>query len=271
MARANYIHFKMVRTSSHGGSSKAATIDPIVERFREHRAINTPELSRALEGQHAIARIVSVHDGDTLTAVFDALGGFYKIHVRLDGIDAPEISSKTPANRHVAELARDRLVELIVDDPDRVAAFRAIDVKWPASSDALVKTGSNIDRLLDEDVYVVRIQCGHSEKYGRLLGRLSSAYSDAMSPSFGDVLVEERLALPYHGGHKMTDEDQMRALGRDVETGELIGGEDTVVVPSAASIGGFWRGGSNGYFTGWLPMGYLASRRAVAGRSSTDQ
>ena len=50
--------------------------DPIIDRFREHRSCNTRDLSAALDGQDVIVRVVSLHDGDTLTAVFEALGGF---------------------------------------------------------------------------------------------------------------------------------------------------------------------------------------------------
>lgn len=223
------------RSRSSGGS-----LDPLVERFREHRGDNTRELSRALEGADAIARVVSVHDGDTLTAVFEALGGFYKIHVRIDGIDAPELRAVSPANRKVAGLARDRMVDLIVDDPDRTGHLAtARDATCLGAYDP-----KQIDALFAAGVYVVRIQCGRCEKYGRLLGKVSSAYSDALSPSFGDALIEARLALPYGGGHKMTEADQMRALGRDVDTGELL---------RAPAAEGFWRKGVGYYFTGWLP------------------
>ena len=55
----------------------ARATDPIIDRFREHRGCNTRDLSAALDGQDVIVRIESLHDGDTLTAVFEALGGFY--------------------------------------------------------------------------------------------------------------------------------------------------------------------------------------------------
>ena len=189
--------------------------DPIVERFRGHRAGNTRELSSALESTEAIARVVALHDGDTLTAVFDTLGGFYKIHVRLDGIDTPEINSKTPANRRVAGMARDRLLDMIVEGT-REGGTREGGTRPRGPST------NGFEAFLDGDVYLVRIQCGKCEKYGRLLGRLSSAYSDALSPSFNDRLCGERLALRYNGGAKLTDAEQMRAMGRDETTGDLI-------------------------------------------------
>jgi endonuclease YncB( thermonuclease family) len=244
-----------------------------VQRFREHRASNTPDLSRALDGLETIARVVSLHDGDTLTAVFDALGGFYKIHVRLDGIDAPEVGSKTPANRRVAGMARDRLLELILDDPRSVAALAAHllqttkekeeeeeEIRGDDDDDAIrayqERKANEIERFLDGGVYLVRVQCGRCEKYGRLLGRLTSAYSDALTPSFNEVLVEERLALPYHGERKMTDAEQMRALGRDENTGDLLPGTSSGTAGSSSIPplnGGFWRKGAKGYFTGWFP------------------
>lgn len=199
----------MVRVTSQSGS------DPIVERFRGHRSGNTRDLSRALEGTEAIARVVALHDGDSLTAVFDAFGDFYKIQVRLDGIDAPEMNSKTPANRRVAEMARERLLDMIADSGGGGGGGGGV-------RGTVESRGGNSEAFLDGDVYLVRVQCGRCDKYGRLLGRLSSAYSDALSPSFNDQLVDERLALRYSGGAKLTDAEQMRALDRDETTGERV-------------------------------------------------
>jgi hypothetical protein len=225
----------------------ARATDPIIDRFREHRSCNTRDLSAALDGQDVIVRVVSLHDGDTLTAVFEALGGFYKIHVRLDGIDAPEMNATSPANRKVAVLARDRMLALIVgeNNPAGLAAARRASLEVEEEDKHVCI--NPIDALLDADVYVARIHCGRCEKYGRLLGKVSSAFSDALSPSFGDVLVNERLALEYRGGKKMTEAEQMRMLCRDETTGELVDNNinNTKNAPRARS----------GFLSGWMFRG----------------
>lgn len=175
--------------------------DATVERFRAHGRLNTPELSRALEGVETFARVVALHDGDTLTAVFDAIGGaFYQLHVRIDGIDACEMTAHAAPNRRLAIAARDRLLSLVTGNVS------------PPNSDKAA-----IEGLLASDVFMVRVRCGRLDKYGRLLGKVSSAYADSMSPSFGDVLIAERLAYEYRGGTRLSEEAQLDAMGRDAD------------------------------------------------------
>lgn len=56
------------------------------------------------------ARVVNVHDGDTITVVFKFAGVFQKFSVRLDGIDTAELHGELS---DMALRARDRLIELI--------------------------------------------------------------------------------------------------------------------------------------------------------------
>lgn len=250
-----------------------SSVQPAVERFREHRACNTPDLSRALEGTDQFARVVSLHDGDTLTAVFGALGGFFKVNVRVDGIDAPEMNAHADANRKVARMARDRMVELVVGDPRRVRDALGAERGGGRIGSADKDDRERIDALLDGDVFLVRIRCGRCEKYGRLLGKVSSAYSDSLSPTFGDILVAEHLALEYRGGHKPTEAEQMRELGRDEQTGELVDGSarrrETTPEREAQAVdhehehehqqAGFWRQGNRVGFSGWFPFVRMSS------------
>ena len=56
------------------------------------------------------ARVVNVHDGDTISVIFKFAGSYCKFTVRLDGIDTAEINGEL---RKVAIKARDRLNEFI--------------------------------------------------------------------------------------------------------------------------------------------------------------
>jgi endonuclease YncB( thermonuclease family) len=204
--------------------------DANVERFRPHRGANTPDLSRALDGVETLARVVSLHDGDTLTAVFPSFGAFYQLHVRVDGIDTCEMNAVAPPNRALALRARDRMLQLVVGHG--------------ASTAQPADTKARIDALLDSDVFVVRVRCGRMDKYGRLLGKVSSAYSDALSPTFGDMLIAEHLAYEYHGGKKLSEAEQLSAMGYDA------GGERP---PATKAEGGFWQT----RWSGWMPQGWM--------------
>ena len=64
------------------------------------------------------AKVVSVHDGDTITALVD---GNRQVKVRLTGIDAPELGQPfgRVARDHLAELVMRKDVELVGDKRDK--------------------------------------------------------------------------------------------------------------------------------------------------------
>jgi micrococcal nuclease len=67
----------------------------------------------------ASGKVVKVYDADTITVANRiSVGGeqsdeIYRFHVRLDGIDSPEIKSKNPTTKALAKKSRDVLTEMI--------------------------------------------------------------------------------------------------------------------------------------------------------------
>jgi len=60
--------------------------------------------------------VVKVYDGDTITIAQRlpiANSPIYNFHVRLNGIDSPEIKGKTPHEKELAKIARDALHDKI--------------------------------------------------------------------------------------------------------------------------------------------------------------
>lgn len=103
------------------------------------------------------AKIISVYDGDTVTALVDL--GFHisvQIKVRLKGINTPEIRSE---ERSIGLLSKNRLEELI----------------------------------LNKEV-TVKTQKDKQEKYGRWLGEI---YLPNNEISVNQILVNEGFAKPY--------------------------------------------------------------------------
>ena len=100
------------------------------------------------------AKIISVYDGDTVTAIIDL--GFQitnKIKIRLDGINAPEIRGK---QRPEGLKSRDYLRSLILDKDVIIQTLR----------DKKGKYGRYIGiiHLKDENVNELLVESGYAEK-----------------------------------------------------------------------------------------------------------
>lgn len=67
----------------------------------------------SFEGQTLDCKVVKVYDGDTIWVVFRLYHDFYKMKIRLAGIDTPEIKSKNFKEKEKGKLARDYLSHLI--------------------------------------------------------------------------------------------------------------------------------------------------------------
>ena len=141
----------------------------------------------SLDGYHTIARVVGISDGDSIVATLplplpSAGAPVYKFHIRLDGIDTPEMHGGGEA----AVNARNRLVQLITGLP---------------LSDTALLTKKHIQDLLTNHVYLVRLECKKFDKYGRVLADVFKPTHDRVS--FSQVLLDEGLAKEYHGGKKL--------------------------------------------------------------------
>jgi endonuclease YncB( thermonuclease family) len=120
-------------------------------------------------------RVVSMHDGDTFTAVFRFEEAFYKFPVRLARIDTPEMTSKNP----LAYVARNRLFELITSS---------------SPQDTIQWRKKDFDSYFSLKPTYLTINCTGMDKYGRVLADVGE---------FADILVRENLAYWYDGGTKL--------------------------------------------------------------------
>lgn len=150
-----------------------------------HTSANTP--SFGLAGQAFAARLVDVHDGDTLTVVAEVFPSHvFKVQVRLIGIDTPEMTSKNPLVKVQAECARLRVLALLTNE---TAA-----VPHPGHL-----TRSEMVGLLQRHLHLVHVRCRDMDKYGRVLAEVAS---DEHGTHVGTLLLQEGLARPYTGGTK---------------------------------------------------------------------
>jgi endonuclease YncB( thermonuclease family) len=156
----------------------------------------TPEFSLAHKCTYA--RVTGVHDGDTLTCVIPIFNEFYKFSIRLDGIDTCEISSDNPTNKLMATRARNRLINLVSNGSSDQIDQQHLDNR------------RDVCNFFDKDVYLIWLECGNFDKYGRLLAR--ARLHPEHQQSFSDILISERLAYQYDGGKKLTELQQIDKL-----------------------------------------------------------
>lgn len=125
----------------------------------------TPNFS--FEGRTFVCKCVSVYDGDTITVAFCPYGDdYYKFHIRLLGIDTPELRTNNPEEKKKGVEVRDFLRGLILNK-------------------------------------LVVIKCGKFDKYGRLLGEVFTGTDvNATEKSINELLVEKNYAYRYYGGTK---------------------------------------------------------------------
>lgn len=150
--------------------------------------LDTPLFS--LSGLKTHARVVSIYDADTITVVMLFAGKFTKFNLRLYGIDTPEMKSKDITVRDKANKARDRVVQLITN--------------------TTLPTKKDVQAYLAANIVLVYIECFDQDKWGRTLAQAYIKQGDAKSIS--DILLEEKLAYPYFGETKLTEEQQIQVL-----------------------------------------------------------
>jgi endonuclease YncB( thermonuclease family) len=118
-------------------------------------------------------RVIKVYDADTITIASKLpyeQSPMYRLSVRLNGIDTPEIKGKgvSEEEKECAKLARDRVADLVLNK-------------------------------------VVRLENIQSEKYGRIL---ADVYIGSMH--LNELLIKERYAVKYDGGTKKKPESWIK-------------------------------------------------------------
>jgi endonuclease YncB( thermonuclease family) len=135
-----------------------------MERLVRSTIENTPKL--VFDGRKMIAKVLEVHDGDTITVAFIIEGGMiFQGKCRLDGIDAAEITHvESEEERNVGIQARDYLSKVILDQ-------------------------------------MVTIVCpsGEHDKYGRSL--IGTIYLDE-TRNMNEEMIFKGFAYRYYGGKK---------------------------------------------------------------------
>lgn len=123
----------------------------------------SPMLSSiALAGDKLIgpisARVLKVHDGDTLQVMAHIWPGHdVRVHVRIKGINAPELKSKCKRERRLALRARSHLQKLVSDR--RVQLKQVTHGKYYGRVLAQVSGNNRVD------IKTAMLESGHARAY----------------------------------------------------------------------------------------------------------
>jgi endonuclease YncB( thermonuclease family) len=159
----------------------------IMDKFND---TNTPLFS--FNGVNGMSRVVDITDGDTIKAIINFKGDYYKIIVRLNDIDTCETKSKCEENKNLGIEAKKRLYNLITN--------KTIDTN----------DKKQIKQELHNNCYLIYLKCYDFDKYGRVLGDIYKNETDDIS--FSSILIKEKLAYVYGGKTKLTEKEQIELL-----------------------------------------------------------
>lgn len=158
--------------------------------MEHHTYSNTSFFS--LNNYNCWCRLVNVHDGDTITVIIEyPTNTFCKYNIRLDGIDAAEMTSNNIEKKTKAIIARNLLIKLATCDDIYLNTLENIHI-----------TRNQIIAMLEKKVYLVFLKCKNMDKYGRVLADVYTSDNIDNTKSLNSMILDANLAYEYHGGLK---------------------------------------------------------------------
>ena len=137
----------------------------------------------SLEGLNTWCRVIDIYDGDTITVVIPLMTAMYKFHIRLYGLDTPEMKSSSEQQKANAILARNRLIELCTNVATNL------------------KSRKEVQQFLSKNIYLIWINAYKMDKFGRVLANVYKSPEDTVS--FSKTLINEKLGYEYFGKTKL--------------------------------------------------------------------
>ena len=144
-----------------------------------------------LNGQFIPCRLVDIIDGDSLVVILPVFNNYYKYHIRINGIDTCEIKSHNIQNKNLALQARLEILCLITNEQHTDTSITRNDIKTS----------------LNNQVYILYLDCKDFDKYGRLLADVYIDFNKNISIS--KHLLSKHLAYIYNGDTKLTENEQL--------------------------------------------------------------
>ena len=172
---------------------KVSKGNDIKSKYTSHNFNNTS--ASLVKDRSYYVRFVDIYDADTLTCIVEVFPSlFQKITIRIIGIDACEMTSKNSDAKDYALRARNRVINFLTNNNIQVSNSTK---------------RSQIRELLDNNIYLIYVKFLGQDKYGRTLG---DVYLNENSESISNILLNEKMAIPYSGGKRLDDLEQLKKL-----------------------------------------------------------
>lgn len=121
-------------------------------------------------GTETLAKVIRIHDPDTITIIFPFNNDFYKQNLRLKGIDAPELHSKIEEEALACRLGKKFLSDLILNK-------------------------------------IITVKMNEFDKYGRILSSIYLLDPFENETDIIKILLDRKYVRPYGVGGNLHKED----------------------------------------------------------------
>jgi len=156
----------------------------------------------SLNGTCTFCRIIDVLDGDTLTVIIPLHDNYYKFSIRLNGIDTCEIKSKNMQIHNKGLEAKNYMINLLCNSNNiNVCDYTNFNKK-------------ELKEFFNQNFVIAYICCKEFDKFGRTLADVYLYSNDSNEKeqiheknSLSCILLKEKLAYPYFGETKMSDDE----------------------------------------------------------------
>ena len=118
----------------------------------------------SFEGYTTYAKVIKVHDADTVTLLFEYNGTITKYNVRIDGIDAPELHSKVPEEVALSKKGKEYITNILLHTIVKVV-FKEFDKYGRILADVYTLTPSTLDTIQETNVAQLLLQGGYVRAY----------------------------------------------------------------------------------------------------------
>jgi endonuclease YncB( thermonuclease family) len=170
-----------------------------IQKLKSFNYDNTDQFS--FNGLSTFCRIVDVIDGDTLCVIFNLNDKFYRFIIRLDGIDTCEIKS-IDKNIHQKGIDAKNYVISTLCSSNNIKNY---DLNF---------TKKETKEFFNNNFVIAYISCKEFDKFGRILANVYLCNNEYNSRnnllnenSLSNLLLNKKLAYPYFGETKMSDEE----------------------------------------------------------------
>lgn len=176
-----------------------------IQKLKSFNYNNTEQFS--FNGLSTFCRILDVIDGDTLCVIFNLNDKFYRFIIRLNGIDTCEIKSIDKNILQKGIDAKNYVISTLCSSNN----IKNYDLNF---------TKKETKEFFNKNFIIAYISCKKFDKFGRILANIYlynneynsrneyNSHNNLLNEnSLSNLLLNKKLAYPYFGGRKLSNEE----------------------------------------------------------------